>query len=126
MRFNQRLTAVGILWGISLVFGIVFQGLLNAIINPFIYWIAFMETVEFLMFIPTNLDMLPILFSLPISPEVVSIWIGLPAFFGWIIGLATVFQSERDSRYVIGGIGIFLFNPVLAILGTRYIQGKNP
>ena len=120
MELKQKVIITGGFWTSSILLTFVYQGLIG-VTNPFRYWLAFIEFIEFLIFIPSNLDMLSLLFTYPMSSEVVLIWIGLPAFLGWLAGMITALQAGRSIRHIAAAVAIFLFNPVLSLLGIWYI-----
>lgn len=76
-----------VFWGLAIALGYAAYGF-GSLINPFRWALSYIEVLEFIVFIPFNLGMIPRLFF--VTPETTAIWTGGFAVVGNLIALASV------------------------------------
>lgn len=112
------------LWCVALFAAFPFYGVINSTINIFYWWLAWISALEFLTFIPLNLENLPALFRTPLSQEQISIFMGVPAFAAWVWTLTIVGQSDDRRGKILEALLVFTFVPPLALLGIKRLLEK--
>lgn len=107
------------LWFLAILISSIVFNPLDALINPFRWWVSFKEVIELLIFIPSNIATLPQLFAAHGTQEKALIWMGLPAVIGWIVGLVGIYRIDASRRQkFLYGLGVFLFVPLLGLIST--------
>lgn len=126
-RITYGLTAGAVAWLLAVVVQAGNGGLLNALINPFQWWLALLEGLEFLFWIPANLGQLGVFFGSWGVPEFHLALAGVLGMIGWILSTVTLtYNSLERGGSALGAVfANLLFQPVITIALAAYYLRVN-
>lgn len=108
-------------WVVALVIHGLYFGFLNALINPFSWWLSFKEGLEFLLWIGVGGGSIGYFLSNLGVPEAGQVLSGLFGTVGWILAGPSMYAEGKrtnDSRSSLYALLTVFYNPTLTFVVT--------